>query len=76
MQKCTSGFSEYRVFPFYRRTTDKGLRKMDVKGRVALVTGAASGIGKSCAVELLNEGAMVSKRNKEKQGKLKNQSGK
>ncbi|XP_060818997.1 15-hydroxyprostaglandin dehydrogenase [NAD(+)]-like [Bombus pascuorum] len=33
---------------------------MDVKGRVALVTGAASGIGKSCAVELLNEGAMVS----------------
>lgn len=37
---------------------------MDVKGRVALVTGAASGIGKSCAVELLNEGAMVSKKKK------------
>ncbi|XP_017764117.1 PREDICTED: 15-hydroxyprostaglandin dehydrogenase [NAD(+)]-like [Eufriesea mexicana] len=33
---------------------------MDLKGRVALVTGAASGIGKSCAVELLNKGAMVS----------------
>ncbi|CAL7943421.1 15-hydroxyprostaglandin dehydrogenase [NAD(+)] [Xylocopa sonorina] len=33
---------------------------MDVKGRVALVTGAASGIGKACAIELLNEGAMVS----------------
>ncbi|XP_043785650.1 uncharacterized protein LOC122711179 isoform X3 [Apis laboriosa] len=33
---------------------------MDIKGRVALVTGAASGIGKSCAIELLNEGAMVS----------------
>lgn len=42
---------------------------MDVKGRVALVTGAASGIGKSCAVELLNEGAMVSK--KKKKGKRK-----
>ena len=39
---------------------------MDVKGRVALVTGAASGIGKSCAVELLNEGAMVSKKKKGK----------
>lgn len=39
---------------------------MDVKGRVALVTGAASGIGKSCAVELLNEGAMVSKKKKKK----------
>lgn len=39
---------------------------MDVKGRVALVTGAASGIGKSCAVELLNEGAMVSKKKKER----------
>ncbi|XP_076632460.1 uncharacterized protein LOC143347313 [Colletes latitarsis] len=33
---------------------------MDVKGRVALVTGAASGIGKSCAIELLNQGAKVS----------------
>lgn len=35
---------------------------MDIKGRVALVTGAASGIGKSCAIELLNEGAMVSEK--------------
>ena len=33
---------------------------MDVKGRVALVTGAASGIGKSCAIELMNQGAKVS----------------
>lgn len=40
---------------------------MDVKGRVALVTGAASGIGKSCAVELLNEGAMVSKKKERKE---------
>ncbi|XP_017793945.1 PREDICTED: 15-hydroxyprostaglandin dehydrogenase [NAD(+)]-like [Habropoda laboriosa] len=33
---------------------------MDVKGRVALVTGAASGIGRSCAMQLLKEGAKVS----------------
>lgn len=33
---------------------------MDVKGRVALVTGAASGIGKAFAIELLNQGAKVS----------------
>lgn len=33
---------------------------MEVKGRVALVTGAASGIGKTYAIELLNQGAKVS----------------
>lgn len=33
---------------------------MDVKGRIALMTGAASGIGKACAIELLNQGAKVS----------------
>ncbi|XP_020286398.1 peroxisomal hydratase-dehydrogenase-epimerase-like [Pseudomyrmex gracilis] len=32
---------------------------MEMKGRVALVTGAASGIGKAYAVELLNQGAKV-----------------
>ncbi|XP_014474571.1 PREDICTED: 15-hydroxyprostaglandin dehydrogenase [NAD(+)]-like [Dinoponera quadriceps] len=32
---------------------------MEIKGRVALVTGAASGIGKACAVELLSQGAKV-----------------
>ncbi|KAL6267506.1 hypothetical protein P5V15_000580 [Pogonomyrmex californicus] len=32
---------------------------MEIKGRVALVTGAASGIGKAYAVELLNQGAKV-----------------
>ncbi|EZA58571.1 hypothetical protein DMN91_008947 [Ooceraea biroi] len=32
---------------------------MEIKGRVALVTGAASGIGKACAIELLNQGAKV-----------------
>ncbi|KAG7188296.1 hypothetical protein KM043_007958 [Ampulex compressa] len=33
---------------------------MDVKGRVALVTGAVSGIGKAYAIELLHHGAKVS----------------
>lgn len=32
---------------------------MEIKGRVALVTGAASGIGKAYAIELLNQGAKV-----------------
>ncbi|EFN88615.1 15-hydroxyprostaglandin dehydrogenase [NAD+] [Harpegnathos saltator] len=32
---------------------------MEIKGRVALVTGAAAGIGKACAIELLNQGAKV-----------------
>lgn len=32
---------------------------MEMKGRVALVTGAASGIGKAYAIELLNQGAKV-----------------
>lgn len=32
---------------------------MEIKGRVALVTGAASGIGKACVFELLNQGAKV-----------------
>ncbi|XP_011882864.1 PREDICTED: peroxisomal hydratase-dehydrogenase-epimerase-like [Vollenhovia emeryi] len=32
---------------------------MEIKGRVALITGAASGIGKAYAVELLNQGAKV-----------------
>ncbi|XP_011647743.1 peroxisomal hydratase-dehydrogenase-epimerase-like [Pogonomyrmex barbatus] len=32
---------------------------MEIKGQVALVTGAASGIGKAYAVELLNQGAKV-----------------
>lgn len=38
---------------------DDNLEKMEIKGRVALVTGAASGIGKACAIELLNQGAKV-----------------
>ena len=32
---------------------------MELKGRVALVTGAASGIGKAYVEELLNQGAKV-----------------
>lgn len=32
---------------------------MEIKGRVALVTGAASGIGKAYVIELLNQGAKV-----------------
>ncbi|XP_012532163.2 uncharacterized protein LOC105834316 [Monomorium pharaonis] len=32
---------------------------MELKGRVALVTGAASGIGKAYVIELLNQGAKV-----------------
>lgn len=32
---------------------------MEIKGRIALVTGAASGIGRACAIELLNQGAKV-----------------
>lgn len=32
---------------------------MEVKGRVALVTGAAAGIGRSYAEELMNHGAKV-----------------
>lgn len=32
---------------------------MEVKNRVALVTGAASGIGRCFAEELLNQGAKV-----------------
>ncbi|XP_011499188.1 PREDICTED: 15-hydroxyprostaglandin dehydrogenase [NAD(+)]-like [Ceratosolen solmsi marchali] len=33
---------------------------MEIKGRIALITGAASGIGRSYAEELMNQGAKVS----------------
>lgn len=35
---------------------------MEIKGRVALITGAASGIGRTYVEELLNHGAKVSSR--------------
>jgi NAD(P)-dependent dehydrogenase (short-subunit alcohol dehydrogenase family) len=38
---------------------NKNLKRMEIKGQVALVTGAASGIGKAYAIELLNQGAKV-----------------
>jgi len=37
----------------------RGAGGSKLEGMVALVTGAASGIGKACALELLNEGACV-----------------
>src|SRR4051812_41165522 len=38
---------------------DKGIGTMDPKGKIAMVTGAGSGVGKATALALLNEGYSV-----------------
>jgi glucose 1-dehydrogenase len=53
------GVPQFTTLKASRRNCSRRLLKMSLEGKVALITGAASGIGKAIAIEMARQGAGV-----------------